>query len=479
MSIYNPPTLEHLAMEALLWNDAIDFSDLEDLPTIFFPSLLKEAFSGRHTEILKAVVAAWPFPYLHVGSLLKTNDVEMMQAVLDGIDILLTQEVRPRRGKLQVLDLRDMHQDFRDVCARREYGGCSADKVYRKQVPVNLPSYEVRQHLKVITNLSLFFNLNEDQKCFLQWAQKRKDSLQLCCLKMKICVFPLEIIKEILNIFQPNYFEELEICTPEVLSFLHFFAYFLGQMRNLLKFHLNQIHFKDNVVDTVTEIKKYAGKFFSQFSELSHLQHLYMNGAYFANDNMKELSRCLKSSLDSLSITFCSLSMSDLKHMSRCQRLYQLKHLHFTSVVFSKSCFKSLHILLEHVSETLQSLQLEHCRMKDSQLKILLPALSKCSQLTSVNFYGNNFSSSVLKELLKCMANLNKLTVEYYPAPLECYDHLGHIVVERFSQLCPELMNILIAKRQPEIILFATATCPRCWKHCAYGTKTTLCLCWQ
>lgn len=190
-------------------------------------------------------------------------------------------------------------------------------------------------------------------------------------------------------------------------------------------------------------------------------------------------SRCLKSSLDSLSILFCSLSISDLKHMSECQRLYQLKQLHFNSVVLSKSCFKSLRILLEHVSETLQSLQLEHCRMKDSQLKILLPALSQCSLLTSVNFYGNNFSSSVLKDLLKCMASLNNLTVEYYPAPRECYDHLGCVVVERFFQLCPELMHILIAKRQPEIILFATDTCPRCWKNCVYGTETTLCLCWQ
>jgi len=143
--------------------------------------------------------------------------------------------------------------------------------------------------LQVVTNLSLCFYLNKHQKCLLQWAQKRIDVLQLCCVKMSIVALPQEIIKEVLNIVQQNYIEELEIYTQEVWSFLDFFAHFLGQMRNLLKFDLNQIDFKHNVVDTVTDVKKYADKFFSQFSQLRHLQHLFMNGAHFANDNMKEL----------------------------------------------------------------------------------------------------------------------------------------------------------------------------------------------
>lgn len=96
MSTYNPPTLEQLALEALLRNDVIDFSDLESLPPMLFPPLFIEAFNRRRTEILKATVAAWPFSYLPVGPLLKTADVEMMQVVLDGIDILMTHNVHPR-----------------------------------------------------------------------------------------------------------------------------------------------------------------------------------------------------------------------------------------------------------------------------------------------------------------------------------------------------------------------------------------------
>ena len=125
-----------------------------------------------------------------------------------------------------------------------------------------------------------------------------------------------------------------------------------------------------------------------------------------------------------------------------------------------------LQILLEKVADSLQTLELENCRKKDSQLSVLLSALSQCSQLTLVNCYDNHFSSPVLKDLLQCIANLSKLTVEQYPAPLECYNDLGAVVVERFSQLCPDLVDILMAKRQLKTIFFATAHYPHCWAQC-------------
>ncbi|XP_028637263.1 PRAME family member 12-like, partial [Grammomys surdaster] len=384
--------------------------------------------------------------------------------------------------RLQVLDLRDVHQDFWNAWAGREDGMCSPDILRKKQGPESLPTYALTQRLQVVTNLILFRSLEEDQKCLLQWAQKSSDSLQLVCLKMKIFCSPLEIVKEVLNIFQPIYIEELEIYTPEVLSFLGFFPHFLDQMRNIIKFNLHQICFRYNVVDTVTDVKKYSANFFSQFSKLEHLQSLYLNGAHFSYDNMEILFRCLKTPLESLSMSFCQLSTSDLKHMTKCQSLYQLKELHFNTVVFSESCFKSLQILLESVSETLQSLQFEHCRMKKSQLKVLLPSLSQCSQLNIINFYNNNFSSAVLKDLLQCTANLSNLTVEVYPAPKECYDPLGNVSMDSFSELCPELVEILLPKRLPKKIMFATPTCPRCWGCCIYVIedmfmRTSSCFC--
>ncbi|NP_001078985.1 uncharacterized protein LOC332923 [Mus musculus] len=479
MSTYNPPTLLQLALDEVVKKDSIDFSDLEDLPITLFPPLFIKAFNSRHTEIVKKMVATWPFPCLPVGALLKTAGVEMLQAVLDGIDILLTQNVSLRR-KLQVVDMRDVHQDFWDVWTGKNDGVHSADEGIKEPISKHVPKYALRRLLKVVTDLSLFFYLNTHQRCFLQWAQQRNEYVRLCCLKMKILAFPVENIKWILNIFHPNYIEELEIYTNQVLPFLSCFAPCFGQMRNLLRFHVCQIYLMSGSgVYRFAEVKRGAAKFLSQFSKLKCLQHLSMNGDYFSRYHMKHLFRCLKSPLESLSMNRCQLSKSDFKHMSDCQRLYQLKHLQFHGVEFPKSGFKSLQILLKNVSETLQTLKFEHCKMNDSQLKVLLPALSQCSQLTMVNFCDNDFSNLVLKDLLKCMANLSKLCVEQYPAPLECYDHRRNVVVEEFVQLCSDLMDILIAKRQPKTIIFATDTCSHCLRRCIYGRKTSLCLCWQ
>ncbi|OBS82050.1 hypothetical protein A6R68_23962, partial [Neotoma lepida] len=95
------------------------------------------------------------------------------------------------------------------------------------------------------------------------------------------------------------------------------------------------------------------------------------------------------------------------------------------------------------VADTLQTLELEDCRMKDPDLRVLLPALSQCSLLTSINLYENEISINTLKDLLSHTANLSQLTKELYPAPKEVYNHFGYIIVEEFSQCCAELKNTL------------------------------------
>ncbi|OBS70219.1 hypothetical protein A6R68_01240, partial [Neotoma lepida] len=476
MSINKTPALLQLTGQSLLRNQALAISALEDLPVNFFPSLFKQAFDGRHMEILKAMVAAWPFSCLPVGALMKTPDVEALQAVLDGVDMLQSQKVPPRRWKLRVLDLRNVHQDFWDVWTGTQEGARSSEPGSEMQVGKSLPRYALRRRLKVVTDLSLRFHLKEHQTRLLQWAQQRKGSVRLCCLKMNICAFPVETVKEVLDIFPPDYIEELELFTNQALSFLGHFAPCLGRMRNLRKFHLTHIYLNTHRdVSTLTDTEeKCVTKFLSHFSKLNCLQSLSLDGVYFSSHHMKQLFRCLKTPLESLRITLRQLSQSDLKHLSQCQRLCQLKHLNLSGVVLSELRPTHLRVLLENVAVTLQHLELKHCRIKDSQLSTLLPALSQCSQLTRASFYDNDFSVAVLKDLLQTMANLSKLTVELYPAPLECYDPMNCVLVEKFAQLCPELLDILTAKRQPKTIAFVTRICLECCRRCVYDTESRL-----
>ena len=191
------------------------------------------------------------------------------------------------------------------------------------------------------------------------------------------------------------------------------------------------------------------------------------------------IPRCLMTPLGSLSITHYQISQSDLDSFSCCQSLFQLKHLEMKGMVLQVLDVMPLRGLLEKVVKTLETLNLQGCKLKDSQLNALLPSFIQCSQLTKVNFYNNDFSMPILKDLLQHTANWNKMNVEQYPAPLECYNELGHVSVERFAQLCQELMDTLRAIRQPKSLSFATRICHKCGEPCVYGQGGRLCFCWR
>ncbi|XP_063129941.1 PRAME family member 18-like [Rattus norvegicus] len=131
MSVQTPPTLEKLAIQSLLRNEDVTMSSLGELPAVLFPALFKEAFTGKHINLMKEMVAAWPFSCLPVGALMKTPNLETLQAVLDGVDMQLTRKFHPRRTKLQVLNLRNVHHDFWNIWAG---SSCSAENSEEKQV---------------------------------------------------------------------------------------------------------------------------------------------------------------------------------------------------------------------------------------------------------------------------------------------------------------------------------------------------------
>ncbi|XP_059130762.1 PRAME family member 6-like [Peromyscus eremicus] len=490
MSVQTPPTLMKLARQALLRNEAVAISALQKLPWTLFPALFKDAFNGRHTRIVKAMVAAWPFPCLPVGALMKTPNLETFQAVLDGVDMQLKGEFHPGE-KLQVLDLRNVQHSFWNIWTGREDGDCSAETVDERPVVKVLSRYELRwRHLKVVTDFYLRLRLNEEQACFLKWVQQRKDFLQIHCINMKIWTVPMCTVKEILNVFHPGNIEELELNLAWNVSKLAQFASCLGQMRSLCKLSLkNKGQNTFGLVYRTADMEKRIRKAFAQFSKLHHLQHLSMNGIFFLKDHMKQILRSLKTRLETLSIQNCDLTRSDLKYFPLSHSLCQLKHLDLRQSEFLTPRLKPLGVLLESVAGTLESLDLQGCGMDDSQVTDLIPSLSKCSQLREVNFSYNDFSMPVLKKLVRHTANLTNMSEEHYPAPLQCYDVSGCIEEDSYDQLCHELMDILTAVREPNRIFFSTNACHVCDENCDYDECSEnneclvfhleLCSCWQ
>ncbi|VTJ90163.1 Hypothetical predicted protein [Marmota monax] len=184
-----------------------------------------------------------------------------------------------------------------------------------------------------------------------------------------------------------------------------------------------------------------------------------------------------KTPLKTLSITNCRLSDSDWNYLSRFPNTRKLRHLELRGIKLTNFSPEPLKILLETVAATLKSLDLETCRMTDSQLQALLPVLSRCSQIRVLSFRGNRISMSALRDLLLHTSRLSQMSVELYPAPIESYDAHGAIHPGRCSQLCAELTAIVRDFRQPKVLVFCTVPCPQCGSMFLYNQGLLHCSC--
>ncbi|XP_030862385.3 PRAME family member 15-like [Gorilla gorilla gorilla] len=470
MSIRTPPRLLELAGRSLLRDQALAMSTLEELPTELFPPLFMEAFSRKHCEALKLMVQAWPFRRLPLRPLIKMPCLEAFQAVLDGLDALLTQGVRPRRWKLQVLDLQDVCENFWMVWSEAMAHGCFFNANRNKKAVQDCPRMRGQQPLTVFVDLWLKNRtLDEYLTYLLLWVKQRRDLLHLCCKKLKILGMPFRNIRSILKMVNLDCIQEVEVNCRWKLPILTQFTPYLGHMRNLQKLVLSHMGFSHYV--SPEQKKEIVTQFTTQFLKLRCLQKLYMNSVSFLEGHLDQLLSCLKTSLKVLTITNCVLLESDLKHLSQCPSISQLKTLDLSGIRLTNYSLVPLQILLEKVAATLEYLDLDDCGIIDSQVNAILPALSRCFELNTFSFCGNPISMATLENLLSHTIILKNLCLELYPAPRESYGADGTLCWSRFAQIRAELMKRVRDLRHPNRIFFCTDYCPDCGNRSFYDLE--------
>ncbi|XP_032486378.1 melanoma antigen preferentially expressed in tumors-like [Phocoena sinus] len=458
MSAWNPLRLLGLAGMSLLRDETSVISILEYLPTELFPPLFILAFCGRHSEALKAMVQAWPFVRLPLGGLMQTPHRGTLQAVLDGIDVLVAQQDRPRRCKLRVLDLRHTGQDFwRKWCGDGAHGYSST-----LMAPVAEDRSRTEQSL---TPVVVFIELHLKERTMdrfltylIRWVEQRKASVHLCCKKLKILSMSMENIMKVLSRVQLDCIQEVQVNCTWHLSTLAVFAPLLGQMGNVQRLLLSHIH----VSALDEQEQQHVVQITSQFLRLHHLRDLCMESPSFLEGCLDEMLRCLTTPLDNLAITHCLLSDSDLSHLSQCPNISQLKGLDLSGITLTYSSPELLPVLLEKVAATLQELYLEQCGIMDSHLETILQPLSRCSQLMFFSLRGNLISMAVMEKLLRHTSGLPSLSQELYPVPQESYSSQRILQPGRLAQCRAELFEILRVLGRPRIIWISSSPCLHC-----------------
>ncbi|XP_020757893.2 melanoma antigen preferentially expressed in tumors-like [Odocoileus virginianus] len=287
MSLQTRPRLLNLAAVSLLRDEASAITALEYLPIELFPPLFMEAFCGSRSETLKAMVCAWPFVRLPLGGLMQKPHMGTLQAVLDGLDILLAQKKHSKRCKLGVLDLRNTGQDFWKMW--------SGSSVHVSSSSSMTPVAEVRSRteqplapLEVFIELHFKESTTDDFIYLMRWVEQRKTSIHLCSTKLKITSISLENIMQVLGIVQLDYIQEVEVNCIWHLSTLAMFAPFLGQMSNIQRLHLSHIH---GLAFEEEEEYYHVVQITSQFRKLYHLRDLYLETPSFLEGCLIQMLR--------------------------------------------------------------------------------------------------------------------------------------------------------------------------------------------
>uniref|UniRef100_L7N1P1 Uncharacterized protein n=1 Tax=Myotis lucifugus TaxID=59463 RepID=L7N1P1_MYOLU len=467
MSIQMTPALLKLAAKCLLRDQALAIAALESLPAELFPDLFVLAYrSGHHCQLLKAMAQAWPFPVLPLGVLMQhppdhaATRAMALKAVFDALDVLLTQEVRTRRCKLRVLDLRNTGANFWHMWLGDNAWDCSPTGPVT--VHSSSPNMEHPQApLEVFLDLN--FNERDLDKFFMhiiQWAQQREGLLHLCCKALWISAVPFQRVRGILDRMKLDCIQEVEVNCTWDLPTLGTFALYLGQMSNLQRLSLPYINVLSEENEDEEQEEEGEEEFLSQMLRLRHLRELDMCSLSFLRGRLDRMLRCLQTPLDKLSIIYSQqLTHSDLTHLFQCPNLRQLKSLDLFGLSLMDFSPEPLRALLEAVAPTLRDLGLDKCGMGDSQVEAILPALSRCHQLRFFTISKNNFSVATVEKLLRHTTGLRSLELELYPVPLECYRTQETVDQETVALIQAELMGILRELGRPRTIHLGTKHC--------------------
>ncbi|XP_077874691.1 PRAME family member 15-like [Ictidomys tridecemlineatus] len=358
MSIQFPPTLLELAGRSLLSDKSRAILELEDLPIELFPPLFVETFRRGHTEVLK-----------------KMPELEMLRVALDGLDMLLAQEDRPRRWKLQVLDLQNVPQNFWRMWSGAMVDAHSLQVMKTNQILKHGPAMAAKPPFNVDIDLCLTERpLDEFQAHLFLWVTQRRDMVHLCCNRLNVFGKPTGHTRKVLRLLQLDSVKKVEVhCTWEP-STLVTCASFLGQMKNHRKLLVSQVRVPAHT--SPEEQEQLLAQLTSQFLRMDCLRKFCVDAVLLLEGHLEQVLRYLKTAVETLSITKCWLSDSDWNYLSRCPNTRKLRHLELRGIRLTKFSPEPLKILLESTSASLKSLDLEDCGITDSQLQALLPVLS-------------------------------------------------------------------------------------------------------
>ncbi|XP_048196681.1 PRAME family member 12-like [Perognathus longimembris pacificus] len=386
------PRLLELAAHGLLSNEAPAMPALEEFTVDLFPPLFTATFAKGHKKALTALVQAWPFPLLRLGSLIvQWPNQESVQAVLDGLEAFPTHRTCLRRSELRVLDLT---LDFDQVQSK----GVSEALA---KFPFWLPSTVKAQ----IPQATARRKPGEDT---------RKGPKQ-----------PWEPPDRVLKDLELNFIQELEVFNWfRALSEQKLFATQLGRICTLHSLKLAYYHWSFS-----PDGEGSSSYFLSQLSKLSHLQKLHLSYSYLSG-NLQQVLSCLQAPLHALEIHSCTLLDTDINYLSQSFHATSLKKLDLSALCCC-SQVSSLGLSDNPISKAGLLSLLEHTAGLMELKRVLYPIPIECC----VYLHGLSWGPVNKGKLCQVQAEMQKLLQTVQRADMQWSPPLPSPLPVRLVQL--------------------------------------------
>ncbi|XP_012368617.1 PRAME family member 12-like [Octodon degus] len=484
MSVLSTCTLLKLDLQSLLREKGLVIAALQDMPKELFPPVFIEAFTRGNPEVLKAMMLSYPFwcllwehwalmhlrtqksphsPFEKITA--KQRNRRTLEALLEGLDMQLSQKVHHRRWKLQELDWRNVHQDFWTGGPRAMKAAHSSAVSYESH---GKPGGTDKQpHLIIFANLrfkrwsSSCATQDKVQLCLLKWVRERKASVHLCCEKVRIHFSDVFIILKHLRAVQLDSIHKLHVLSNWGWDSMKAFVLHVKKMKNLHTLHL--LCESPEMFNSFEKNNWYSHICAFHLGQLQNLQEIVMDEVFFLNGTLHKWLRS-QTTLQVLSLSCSPLKESDLKHLSQWGSTNQLKSLTLRCISVESFNPETLHVLIDKLAITVETLVLEQCDLTDSQLLAILSALRHCSWIKTFSCYWNHFSLGILQDLLRLSAALRHLSKALYPAPMECYDSNdggSFVHHDQATQVFAELAYVLEDIR-PSLSVLICTYCASC-----------------
>ncbi|XP_033011864.1 leucine-rich repeat-containing protein 14 isoform X1 [Lacerta agilis] len=479
-----------------------DFDSLQDalafLPKELYPVLFKAAFMDKRTLSLQLLVNTWPFPVLSFQKLLrKCQHCERalirekpnkycIQMVISGVVTYLVKLLENRRGskskaqqRLQILDMTGLQDEgqgpesmslwsrtvtLAKACLdiSKQQGKWTRRTSKRRKSPYSkppgppaLPPVSVDVWVDLFVNSTSYGVLKDALQI------NSYNALRLRCRDFRAEELSIASTVGLLEFLDPVGVRQVDLRFNNLgLSGLRVVLPHLTKFTNLasLKLPYSNVDVRRLTVGMEGSLQYFA----NQLSRLRCLKELNL-GSSRLSGKLRLLLGDLQSPLESLELAFCYLLPNDLAYLSQSLHTPALKKLDLSGNNLSDCLLQPFQGLLMEAAPTLLHLDIMECRMMDTHLNVLLPAICRCSRLRYLGVFGNPISAKGLKNLLHKTVGLLDLKLVIYPYPVDCYgDDLpwpptssnllnGNVDEEKFFRVSNELQQMLLSANRADV----------------------------